>query len=37
MEEDDVPQPEYKPPALIPNEENRTGCNKKTYFVSNEG
>lgn len=36
VEEDDVPQPEYKPPALIPNEDNRTGCNKKTYFVSNE-
>ena len=36
VEEDDVPQPDFKPPSLVPKEENRTGCNKKTYFVCNE-
>ena len=35
-EEDDTPKPDYKPPPVIPKEENRTGCNKKTYFVCNE-
>lgn len=36
VEEDDAPQADFKPPPVIPKEENRTGCNKKTYFVSNE-
>jgi len=35
-DEDDVPKPDYKPPPVIPKEENGTGCNKKTYFVCNE-
>jgi len=36
QEEDDTPKPDYKPPPVIPREENRTGTNKKTYFVCNE-
>jgi len=35
-DEDLVPKPDYKPPPVIPKEENGTGCNKKTYFVCNE-
>ena len=35
-EEDDTPKPEYKPPPQTPKEDNRTGANKKTYFVCNE-
>ena len=35
-EEDDTPKPDYKPPPTIPKEENRTGSNKKTYFVCND-
>lgn len=35
-EEDDTPKPDFKPPPVIPREENRTGVNKKTYFVCNE-
>ncbi|CAH1791393.1 unnamed protein product [Owenia fusiformis] len=35
-EEDDTPKPDFKPPAVIPKEENRTGSNKKTYFVCND-
>ncbi|XP_072031441.1 radial spoke head protein 4 homolog A-like isoform X2 [Amphiura filiformis] len=35
-EEDDTPKPDFKPPPVIPKEENRTGVNKKTYFVCNE-
>ncbi|XP_048258834.1 radial spoke head protein 4 homolog A-like [Haliotis rufescens] len=35
-EEDDLPKPEFKPPAVAPREENRTGANKKTYFVCND-
>ena len=35
-EEDDTPKPEYKPPPPIPKEDNRTGTNKKTYFVCTE-
>jgi len=35
-DEDDIPKPDYKPPPVIPREENGTGCNKKTYFVCNE-
>lgn len=35
-EEDDLPEPDFKPPVEIPQEENRTGCNKKTYFACNE-
>lgn len=33
---DDTPKPDYKPPPVIKKEENRTGANKKTYFVCNE-
>ncbi|XP_035688014.1 radial spoke head protein 4 homolog A-like [Branchiostoma floridae] len=35
-EEDDIPKPDYKPPPVIPKEENRAGANKKVYFVCNE-
>jgi len=35
-EEDEPPKPDYKPPPTIPKEENRTGTNKKTYFVCND-
>lgn len=33
---DDTPKPDYKPPPVIKKEDNRTGANKKTYFVCNE-
>jgi len=36
VEEDDTPKPDYKPPPKVPKEENRTGANKKTYFVCND-
>ncbi|XP_033734834.1 radial spoke head protein 4 homolog A-like [Pecten maximus] len=36
QEEDDTPKPDFKPPPEIPKEENRTGTNKKTYFVCND-
>ncbi|XP_074648138.1 radial spoke head protein 4 homolog A-like [Tubulanus polymorphus] len=36
IEEDDTPKPDFKPPPMIPKEENRTGANKKTYFVCND-
>lgn len=36
QEEDDTPKPDYKPPPVIPKEDNRTGTNKKTFFVCNE-
>jgi hypothetical protein len=35
-EEDDTPKPDFKPPPVVPKEDNRTGANKKTYFVCNE-
>lgn len=35
-DEDEPPKPDYKPPAPVPREENRTGSNKKTYFVCND-
>ncbi|KAH0615889.1 hypothetical protein JD844_026492 [Phrynosoma platyrhinos] len=35
-EKDEPPKPNYKPPPVIPKEENRTGANKFTYFVCNE-
>jgi len=35
-EEDDTPKPDYKPPPTVPKEDNRTGANKKTYFVCND-
>lgn len=35
-EEDEIPKPDYKPPPVIPKEENRTGSNKYVYFVCNE-
>eukprot|EP00918_Siedleckia_nematoides_P107558 GHVU01234607.1.p1 GENE.GHVU01234607.1~~GHVU01234607.1.p1 ORF type:complete len:407 (+),score=107.40 GHVU01234607.1:443-1663(+) len=34
--EDDTPKPDYKPAPEPPKEDNRTGANKKTYFVCNE-
>ena len=37
VEEEDLPQSEFKPAPVIPKEENTTGCNKKIYFVFNEG
>ena len=37
VEEDDTPKPDFKPPPVVPKEDNRTGANKKTYFVCNEG
>ncbi|PIK38778.1 putative radial spoke head protein 4-like A-like [Apostichopus japonicus] len=36
QEEDDTPKPDFKPPPVIPREDNRTGTNKKTFFVCNE-
>ncbi|CAG5127423.1 unnamed protein product [Candidula unifasciata] len=35
-EEDDTPKPDFKPPPVIAREENKTGANKKTYFVCND-
>ncbi|XP_053114101.1 radial spoke head protein 6 homolog A-like isoform X2 [Hemicordylus capensis] len=35
-EKDEPPKPNFKPPPVIPKEENRTGTNKYTYFVCNE-
>jgi len=35
-EEDEIPKPDYKPPVVIPKEENRSGANKYVYFVCNE-
>ncbi|CAI5784573.1 Uncharacterized protein PODLI_1B006449 [Podarcis lilfordi] len=35
-EKDEPPKPNYKPPPVIPKEDNRTGANKYTYFVCNE-
>ncbi|XP_062838531.1 radial spoke head protein 6 homolog A [Anolis carolinensis] len=35
-EKDEPPKPNYKPPPVIPKEENRTGTNKFIYFVCNE-
>lgn len=37
VEEDDIPRTEFKPPPVIPKEDNRVGCNKKAYYVCNEG
>ena len=31
------PKPNYKSPHVIPKEEFGTGCNKKVYFVCNDG
>ncbi|XP_076442050.1 radial spoke head protein 4 homolog A-like [Babylonia areolata] len=36
QEEDDTPKPDYKPPPTVPKEDNRTGANKKVYFVCND-
>lgn len=36
QEEDDTPKPDYKPPPEIPKEENKTGANKKIFFVCND-
>lgn len=35
-DDDTPPKPVYKAPAMVPKEEPRTGCNRKTYFVCNE-
>lgn len=35
-EVDDTPKPEFKPPPVVPKEDNRTGANKKVYFVCND-
>lgn len=35
-EEDVLPKPDWKPPPTIPKEPNKTGTNKKTFFVCNE-
>ena len=35
-EEDEPPKPDYKVPPPVPREDNRTGANKKTYFVCND-
>lgn len=35
-EEDDTPKSEWKPPPVIPKEDNRTGTNKRTFFVTTE-
>ncbi|XP_027643527.2 radial spoke head protein 4 homolog A-like [Falco peregrinus] len=34
--EDELPKTTYKPPPVIPKEENGTGANKYVYFVCNE-
>ena len=36
QEVDDTPKPDFKPPPQPPKEENRTGANKKVYFVCND-
>ncbi|GAB1607471.1 radial spoke head protein 6 homolog A-like [Argonauta hians] len=36
VDEDKVPQIDYKPPQPVPKEEKGTGTNKKTFFVCNE-
>ncbi|KAL5008497.1 hypothetical protein ScPMuIL_014078 [Solemya velum] len=36
QEEDDTPKPDFKPPPVVPKEDNRTGSNKKVYFVCND-
>ena len=36
QEEDDTPKPDFKPPPTVPKEENRSGANKKVYFVCND-
>ena len=33
---DDTPKPVVPPLKIVPKEENRTGANKKTYFVCHE-
>ena len=35
-EDDEPPKPIFKPPPVVPKEDPRTGCNKKSYFVCNE-
>jgi len=35
-EEDVIPKPDFKPPPVIPKEDNRSGSNKFVYFVCNE-
>lgn len=36
QEKDEPPKSQWKPPPVIPKEENRTGANKKSYFVCNK-
>jgi len=35
-EDEEPPKPVFKPPPVVPKEDPRTGCNRKTYFVCNE-
>uniref|UniRef100_A0A0B7B924 Radial spoke head protein 4 homolog A n=1 Tax=Arion vulgaris TaxID=1028688 RepID=A0A0B7B924_9EUPU len=35
-EEDDTPKPDFKPPPIIPKEDNKTGANRKVYFICND-
>lgn len=35
-EGDEPPKPNFKPPPVVPKEDPRSGCNRKTYFVCNE-
>ena len=34
-EKDEPPKSQWKPPPVVPKEEQKTGVNKKTYFVCN--
>ena len=36
-EKDEPPKSQWKPPPTVPKEEPKTGANKKTYFVCNNG
>ena len=36
-EKDEPPKPTWRPPPVIPKEAAKSGANKKTYFVCNEG
>ena len=35
-ESNEPPKSLWKPPPVVPKEDNKTGANKKTYFVCNE-
>ena len=36
-EKDEPPKSTWKPPPTIPKEDNKTGTNKKSFFVCNDG